>query len=1211
MTKNLRLILIFSLSIFGFGSLHAQAPEQDCINAIPVCQNVYVQSNSYADEGLNPNEINFNTSCLESGEQNDVWYIFTVQIGGMLNFTIFPNNTANDYDWAVYDLTNNTCSDIATTPSLEVSCNYASRPGATGPNLIGGANSNGAGGSNRNAPIPVTAGQTFVVNVSNFSGTTAGYTLDFSASTAAIFDNIPPEMDSIADDCTGSGLIINFSENVICATVEPTDFSVTGPGGPYTVTSVTGANCTAGGTFENEYIITVAPPMAASGRYYVSLQGDVEDNCGNIGIYVTDSVDRVAANIVPTATQATLCLGQSTTLSTPSQPGFSYVWSGGNIGATVNITPPLTAVYTVFVTDPFGCVYTDAIPITVIDTPLASFSINPLTTCANDPVDILFTGLSDPGAIFTWDFGGGTVISGTGAGPYQISWPTGGINSVSLGIDQQGCTSASIATNVTVNSIPTSDFTLPNDPQCLGTNTTISYAGSPSLSATYFWDFDGGIVVSGIGAGPYEVTWPTPGPKNISLTVTDNACTSATTNKTYNVVGNPVASITPVADQCFKGNSFSFLYNGGSAITSYDWDFGDGSPNSTQENPNHSYNNSGNYIANLNITDANGCASTSSINLEVFPAMQTDFTFSSVCSGLNTDFTDISNTNGIAIQSWNWDFGNGNSSTLQNPSESYTGFGFFNTQLILTTVQGCKDTINQQVEVYEQPTVGFTFVDACENLPVSFEESSTVINSSLNYSWDFGDGSNSTLANPAHIYNGFGTFPVSLTITTPQGCTDQTTNNITVFPKPVANIQVDAVCHENPSIFQSTSTVPGGGSINRYSWDFGNGGTSNDLEPSYTYDIPGLYDTRLIIATGNNCLDTASISATVYPNPVPAFSSSSVCEQDSAFFTSLSTIDGSITADLIDEYSWNFGDNSSGSSLENPGHIYNQDGTYTVTLTTTSNKGCVASISNPFLIYPGPDAPNAIEDTSCFGFPAFLIAQPQPGQDVDHVDWFMQASGGSQFETSFTFVTPPLTSTQTYFLEAVSSFGCRSPRVEINAYTHDESLGELAVKDSVLEIPQAIGEFAILGGSPITSYAWNFGDGNTSTDPNPIHEYKNAGKYRVIVTFVTENGCEGQFSKLIEVKELIVVSIPSAFSPNGDGVNDFFYIGNNLMTDLDFKVYNRWGELVFQSQNMDFKWDGFSPSGKRLAEGVYIYFFDGIDIQGRSVERTGTISLFK
>ena len=228
MIHTLRFFLIGCLT--GFFALPAWAqlppnqPEQDCFNAIPVCQNVYSQPNSYQGGGLNPNEINGISSCLLGGEVNDVWYIFTVQTSGNLCFSITPNVLSNDYDWAVYNLTNNSCADIFNTPSLEVSCNFSGASGITGPN--------GMGGSQNNPCIPVTAGQTFVVNVSNWSGTGAGYTLNFSASTAAIFDNIPPELTAFTNDCSATTFSVGFSENLVCSTVDPADFTLTGPGGP-------------------------------------------------------------------------------------------------------------------------------------------------------------------------------------------------------------------------------------------------------------------------------------------------------------------------------------------------------------------------------------------------------------------------------------------------------------------------------------------------------------------------------------------------------------------------------------------------------------------------------------------------------------------------------------------------------------------------------------------------------------------------------------------------------------------------------------------------------------------------------------------------------------------------------------------------------------------------------------------------------------------
>src|ERR1041385_4311263 len=133
----------------------AQAPNnQDCLDAIPICQNVYSTTISYSGQGNVLNEINQNSSCLGSGELNDVWYTFTVQQSGNLNFLITPNNSADDYDWAVYNLTNNNCSDIYTNPSIEVSCNFSGTPGTTGPNCGSSNASQKSAGTPYNALFP-------------------------------------------------------------------------------------------------------------------------------------------------------------------------------------------------------------------------------------------------------------------------------------------------------------------------------------------------------------------------------------------------------------------------------------------------------------------------------------------------------------------------------------------------------------------------------------------------------------------------------------------------------------------------------------------------------------------------------------------------------------------------------------------------------------------------------------------------------------------------------------------------------------------------------------------------------------------------------------------------------------------------------------------------------------------------------------------------
>lgn len=201
-------------------------PEQDCFNALPVCQNTYVQTFSYVGSGNIPNEINPGISCLQTGEQNDVWYAFTAQNSGILHFTISPLNPADDYDWAVFDLSQNSCEEIFVNPALQVACNYSAIPGNTGANNDTLFNQN-------EAAISMTAGQTFVINISNFSATHSGYTLDFTPSTVTLLDNTPPQADSASFVCKNFGMRIYFNEWISCSSIaaDGSDFFATDSAG--------------------------------------------------------------------------------------------------------------------------------------------------------------------------------------------------------------------------------------------------------------------------------------------------------------------------------------------------------------------------------------------------------------------------------------------------------------------------------------------------------------------------------------------------------------------------------------------------------------------------------------------------------------------------------------------------------------------------------------------------------------------------------------------------------------------------------------------------------------------------------------------------------------------------------------------------------------------------------------------------------------------
>ncbi len=266
--------------------VQAQIPtNQDCLGAIPICSPIYFTSSATFGSGNYPNE-HPPVTCLVPGEYNSLWFIFTVISSGNLAFEIIPVSPFADYDWALYNLTNATCADIKTNSALSVSCN-SSQYGYTGISATGVGNWNGPGPTNAfNYLYPVNAGETYVLNVNNWSGTTGGYTLNFSNSTATIFDSVKPKLASIVPPaCLDNSITFSFSEKVLCASVSTADFALTGPGGPYSILSVTGPACAVGGAQELTFTATFFPPLTTGGLYQFSLTqngGSVEDLCGNL-----------------------------------------------------------------------------------------------------------------------------------------------------------------------------------------------------------------------------------------------------------------------------------------------------------------------------------------------------------------------------------------------------------------------------------------------------------------------------------------------------------------------------------------------------------------------------------------------------------------------------------------------------------------------------------------------------------------------------------------------------------------------------------------------------------------------------------------------------------------------------------------------------------------------------------------------------------------
>ncbi|MEZ4826463.1 MAG: PKD domain-containing protein [Bacteroidia bacterium] len=475
------------------------------------------------------------------------------------------------------------------------------------------------------------------------------------------------------------------------------------------------------------------------------------------------------------------------------------------------------------------------------------------------------------------------------------------------------------------------------------------------------------------------------------------------------------------------------------------------------------------------------------------------------------------------------------------------------------------------------------------------------------YNWNFGDSTGSALPAPLHSYQSPGTKTVTLIITDVNGCPDTASQQVVVMPKPDVRFRMPLRGCEGDTIAIENQTTFPGSPMSSLLWRIADGTITSDFSPVHHFAGPGRYQIFQEAVNLLGCRDTASRFVNIYPTPdVDFLVEENVCYGYPAHLVFLSTIRSELFGDQIVDWTWNFGDSTSAGMDVNPVHLYDTAGIYPVVLTVTSDKGCVDSLVQDQIIHQPP--PPAINDSAvCFGLRANLAAIPVDGGITS---WYMNAEDTTAFYKGPAYYSPPVTYPYELYVEQLSPEGCISERVAVQVAHHEVGTGEI-IADSVVEFPTPIAQFGVGGTILGEEYLWAFADGTTSPGADPVHEFKYPGLYNVTVKVTDIYGCEYDLEKEIEVKALIDVFIPSAFTPNGDGFNDEFFVEARLIQQFAFTVFNRFGEEVFTTTSSDFRWDGRTAKGQAVKEGVYAYRMQATDILGNALDKAGTITIYR
>lgn len=836
--------------------------------------------------------------------------------------------------------------------------------------------------------------------------------------------------------------------------------------------------------------------------------------------------------------------------------------------------------------------------------PVAIFRI--IANC-NNRLQFSFIDESLGPETWSWNFGDGTTS--TLQNPVH-TFPALGTYNVVLTVTNGSCTHWVTQTVQSVKMSP--GFNAPAV-VCRGNAITFTPQNiNPALADSLVWRFGNGEELTS-GVEPVTYTYPGSGAYSVVMVVTDiNGCKDSITKSIR--VNGPVANFGAINTKGCTGLTTIFSdssrTDGTNRITNWQWDFGDGVIQSFASPPfQHIYNLPGTFNVKLTVTDASGCTSTiTKSNLvnasDPVPDFNSPDTLS--CPGGAVRF--INNSVAAEFTSF-WDFGDGNTSTERSPFHNYTDTGFYTIRLMISDTLGCSDTLTKNNYIYiGKPVASFTVSDSissCIPFEVHFNNTSSFFNSAL---WDFGANEGvSTLPDPVHFYASPGRYTVKLLISSPGGCQDSAFAPITLNAIS-SSISYGPLtgCNPLPVNLNITTNSP----IVSYLWDFGDGNIDTTTTPSasHIYSSFGNFLPKVIMEDPAGCLIPVTGPDTILiigSNPDFGLSPSLLCDSGYVNFT-----DSTTSSDPLTGRVWNFGDGTTSTEL-NPIHYYSSPGIYNVTLSTQTQSGCRNDISMPVKVVQSPLI-NIVGDNEICINDSIRHSGVFVRTDTSAVTWSWVFPNGN----SSTLQNP---TTQVYTVAGdfaitmvvTNSSGCVDS-VRQNILVHP-----LPTVTLPGQITTAVGTAVTIPATysdGVNRWTWTPAAGLSCTDcPEPSANPKFNTIYKVLFSDV--NGCRNTAAvEVIVICKDANLFIPNTFTPNGDGNNDKFYPrGRGLFSIRVLRIFNRWGEIVFENRNFQANdaskgWDG-KYKGRNPHPDVYVYQVEVFCDNGEVLKFEGNVAL--
>lgn len=834
----------------------------------------------------------------------------------------------------------------------------------------------------------------------------------------------------------------------------------------------------------------------------------------------------------------------------------NYSWTGG-LPNTNPVTGLQGGTYSVTVTDANNCQFTGSYYIAQGPGPIVTIgNYNPM--CISAAPITLNSGTPYGGSYI------GNGVTGSNFDPVLAGQGTHDI--IYIYADINGCLGYD-TTQITVNPLPVINFN-PLTPRCIDAGQYTLTEATP-VGGTYSG--------TGVSGGVFNPQVAGAGNHTITYTYTDsNSCTNYA-SEVFTVYSLPVVTMSALPPVCVDVAPYT-ITSGGPAGGTY---IGNGI---TGDIFDPSSAGAGNHTIEYTYMDANGCDDTASTVITVNPMPVVSFSpLAEVCT--NTPPFALAQ----ATPSGGTYYGTGVSNNIFDPAAA--GVGTHTITYIFINSGQCADTGSQDILVKPVPTSDFTVTPSilCSLNDSIYVEYTGTANDTANYFWDFNTGTaNPGIGDGPHWVEWSSTGQYNLIlIVTENGCTSlPTTLNVMV-----SDIQTTTNVVNNVSCFQGNDGSVSVTAINgitpyTYSW------STSPVQTSSTATSLTVGTYYVTVSDPSGCLLYDTVSITEPPLLTASVVNTTIVSCfGGADGTAVVAADGGTPAY---NYTWPVAGNVD--SI-----IGLSAGSYNVTV--TDDKGCITTA--PFTITQQPEIlislypANESCPDDCNGY---IFAIVNGGVPPYEYNWSENAPDSSGIEGLCA---------DDYYLSITDSNGCQKISSSVTVSTNTYITATSIVDPAIAFYPATI-DFTYIGENGETFY-WDFGDGETSYEESPSHLYTIEGEYDVTVTVNTgyPDYCQDIFTLKVIIKEPSMLTVPNIFTPNGDGVNDFFFAVSKGLETEEMKIFNRWGKLMREWNYVNGNWDGRKADGTKASDGVYYWVIHARGFDGVVYDSQGSVTLMR